>query len=213
MLNTEKNTAAPPASDNMYGKIVLITGGTGGIGRATAEALAGKGATTLIVGRHHETGEAAVTDIKARSGNNAIAFFPADLSSQDEIRQLAQSVTARYPHIHVLINNVGNVQPQRKQTVDGIEMTFALNVLAPFLLTNLLLPALEASVPARIINVNSMVYRYGAGLDWNDLQSRQAYRPMKVYSQAKFANLLLTYEFSRRLTQRRDTRKKRHSKF
>lgn len=200
MLNTEKDTAAPPASDTMHGKVVLITGGTGGIGRATAEALARKGATTLIVGRHRETGEAAVTAIKARSGNNAIAFFPADLSSQDEIRQLAQSVTARYPHIYVLINNVGNVQPQHEQTVDGIEMTFALNVLAPFLLTNLLLPALEASVPARIINVNSMVYRYGAGLDLNDLQSsRQAYRPMKVYSKAKFANLLMTYEFARLL--------------
>jgi len=200
MLNTEKDTAAPPASDNMHGKVVLITGGTGGIGRASAEALAHKGATTLIVGRHRETGEAAVTDIKANSGNNAIAFFPADLSSQNEIRQLAQSVTVRYPHIHVLINNVGNMQPQRKQTADGIEMTFALNVLAPFLLTNLLLPALEASVPARIINVNSMVYRYGAGLDLNDLQSsRQAYRLMKAYSKAKFANLLLTYEFARRL--------------
>ncbi len=199
MLNTEKDTAAPPASGTMHGKVVLITGGTGGIGRATAEGLARMGATTLIVGRHRETGEAAVTDIKARSRNNAIAFFLADLSSQEEIRQLAQSVTARYPHIHVLINNVGNAQPQRKQTVDGIEMTLVLNVLAPFLLTNLLLPALEASVPARIINVNSMVYRYGAGLDWNDLQSRQAYRPMKVYSQAKFANLLMTYEFARRL--------------
>jgi NAD(P)-dependent dehydrogenase (short-subunit alcohol dehydrogenase family) len=199
MLNTEKNMAAPPASDNTHGKVVLITGGTGGIGRATAEALAGKGATTLIVGRHRETGEAAVTALKASSGNNAIAFFPADLSSQDEIRHLAQEVLARYPHIHVLMNNVGNMQPQRTQTVDGLELTFALNVLAPFLLTNLLLPALEASVPARIINVNSMVYRYGAGLDVNDLLSRQAYRPMKVYSQAKFANLLLTYECARRL--------------
>jgi retinol dehydrogenase 14 len=200
MLKAEKDTAAPPASDNMHGKVVLIAGGTGGIGRATAEGLARKGATTLIVGRHRETGEAAVTDIKANSGNNAIAFFPADLTSQNELRQLAQSVTARYPHIHVLMNNVGNVQPQRKQTVDGIEMTFALNVLAPFLLTNLLLPALEASVPSRIINVNSMVYRYGASIDLNDLQSsRQAYRLMKVYSKAKFANLLLTYEFSRRL--------------
>jgi retinol dehydrogenase-14 len=200
MLNTEKDTAAPPASDTIHGKVVLITGGTGGIGRATAETLARKGATTLIVGRHRETGEAAVTDISARSGNNAIAFFPADLSSQDEIRHLAQAVTARYPRIHVLINNVGNVQPQLTQTVDGIEMTFALNVLAPFLLTNLLLPALEASVPARILNVSSMVYRYGAGLDVNDLQSsRQAYRPMQVYSQAKFANLLLTYECARRL--------------
>ena len=200
MLNIKKDTAAPPASDTMSGKVVLITGGTGGIGRATAEALAGKGATTLIVGRHREMGEAAITDIKARSGNNAIAFLPADLSSQDEIRQLAQSVTAHYPHIHVLINNVGNMQPQHKQTVDGIEMTFALNVLAPFLLTNLLLPALEASVPARIIDVNSMVYRYGAGLDLDDLQSsRQAYHPMQVYSKAKFANLLLTYEFARRL--------------
>jgi retinol dehydrogenase-14 len=200
MLNTEKNTAASPASDTMYGKVVLITGGTGGIGRATAEALASKGATTLIVGRHLETGEAAVTEISARSGNNAITFFPADLSSQDEIRHLAQEVLARYPHIHVLMNNVGNVQPQRTQTVDGLELTFALNVLAPFLLANLLLPALLASVPARILNVNSMVYRYGAGLDLNDLQSsRQAYRPMKVYSQAKFANLLLTYECARRL--------------
>lgn len=199
MFNTKKDTAALPASDNMHDKVVLITGGTGGIGRATAEALARKGATTLIVGRHRETGEAAVSEIKDSSGNNAIAFFPADLSSQDEIRQLAQSVTARYAHIHVLMNNVGNVQPQRKQTVDGIELTFALNVLAPFLLTTLLLPTLEASVPARILNVNSMVYRYGAGLDVNDLLSRQAYRPMQVYSQAKFANLLLTYECARRL--------------
>src|SRR5579859_5132731 len=199
MLNTQMKIPVPPASDTMDGKVVLITGGTSGIGRATAEALARLGATTLIVGRHRETGEAAVTEIKANSGNHAIAFFPADLSSQDALRHLAQEVLAQYPHIHVLINNVGNVQPQRTQTVDGIELTFALGVLAPFLLTTLLFPALQASVPARILNVNSMVYRYGAGLDVNDLLSRQAYRPMQVYSQAKFANLLLTYEWARRL--------------
>lgn len=199
MLNIEKETPAPPAAATMQGKVVLITGGTSGIGRATAEALARQGATTLIVGRYRETGEAAVTALKASSGNHAIAFFPADLSSQAEIRHLAQEVQGQYPHLHVLMNNVGNVQPERTQTVDGLELTFALNVVAPFLLTNLLFPVLQASAPARIINVSSMVYRYGAGLDVDDWSSRHAYRPMQVYSQAKFANLLLTYECARRL--------------
>lgn len=199
MLTTEQETQVPPAAATMQGKVVLITGGTSGIGRATAEALARQGATTLIVGRYRETGEAAVTALKASSGNHAIAFFPADLSSQAEIRHLAQEVLARYPHLHVLMNNVGNVQPERTQTVDGLELTFALNVVAPFLLTNLLFPVLQASAPARIINVSSMVYRYGAGLDVDDWSSRHAYRPMQVYSQAKFANLLLTYECARRL--------------
>lgn len=198
MLNTEKKTATP-SSGTMRGKVVLITGGTGGIGRATAGTLAQLGATVLIVGRHEETGRAALAAIRAKSSSDAVRFFPADISSQVEVRQLAQTVMEQYPRLDVLINNVGNWQPQRKETVDGLEMTLALNVLAPFLLTNLLLPVLKASAPARIINVNSMVHRYGAGLNFADLQSRHYYRPMNVYSKAKYANLLFTYELSRRL--------------
>ena len=198
MLNTEKNTATQ-ATGSMRGKVVLITGGTGGIGRATAGTLAQMGATVLIVGRNEDTGRDALAAIRAKSSSDAVRFFPADISSQTDVRQLAQTVMEQYPRLDVLINNVGNWQPKRRETVDGVEMTLALNVLAPFLLTNLLLPTLKASAPSRIINVNSMVHRYGAGLNVADLQSKHYYRPMNVYSKAKYANLLFTYELSRRL--------------
>jgi retinol dehydrogenase-14 len=183
----------------MHGKVCLVTGATGGIGRATAEGLARLGATVIIVSRNLQVGQAAIADIEAQTGNNSLELFLADLSSQAEIHRLAQAVIAKHEHLHVLINNVGNMQTQRRETVDGIELTFALNVLTPFLLTHLLLPLLKASAPARIINVNSTAHRFVSKLNFDDLQATQDYRGMDVYSKAKLANLLFTYELARRL--------------
>ena len=183
----------------MHGKVCLVTGATGGIGRATAEGLARLGATVIIVGRNPQAGQAAIADIAAQTGNNSLELFLADLSSQAELHRLAQAVIAKYEHLHVLINNVGNMQTQRRETVDGIELTFALNVLAPFLLTHLLLPLLKASTPARIINVNSTAHRFVSKVNFDDLQATQDYRGMDTYSKAKLANLLFTYELARRL--------------
>src|SRR6266849_3761347 len=115
----------------MKGRICLITGGTGGIGRQTAEGLAHLGASLIIVGRDQERGERAVSEIQRISGNDGVTFFPADLSSLAEVRRLAQEVTTGYPRLHVLVNDVGNWQTQRRETTDGIELTFALNVLTP----------------------------------------------------------------------------------
>jgi NAD(P)-dependent dehydrogenase (short-subunit alcohol dehydrogenase family) len=183
----------------MKGRICLITGGTGGIGRQTAEGLAHLGASLIIVGRDQERGERAVSEIQRVSGNDGVTFFPADLSSLAEVRRLAQEVTTGYPRLHVLVNDVGNWQTQRRETTDGLELTFALNVLTPFLLTTLLLPTLQDSAPSRIVNVNSTAHRFTSSLNLKDLQSMQFYRPMDVYSRAKLANLLITYELARRL--------------
>jgi NAD(P)-dependent dehydrogenase (short-subunit alcohol dehydrogenase family) len=140
----------------MDGKIILITGANSGIGQATAMALAKMGASVVMVCRDRNKGEIAQTEIITESSNQAVDLMIADLSSQKSIHQLAADFKARYPQLHVLINNAGINLPKRIVTVDGIETQFAVNHLAPFLLTNLLLDVLKASAPARIVNVNSM---------------------------------------------------------
>lgn len=182
----------------MQGKICLITGANSGIGKATALGLARMGATVVLVSRDRARGEQAQSEIKAQSGNPNIDLLLADLSSQKSIRQLADDFKQRYSQLHVLINNAGVFSPRKRLTVDGIDMVFAVNQLAPFLLTNLLLNVLKASAPARIVNVSSDSHEANY-LKLDDLQSEKHYRPMRAYGQSKLALVLFTYELARRL--------------
>jgi len=182
----------------MSGKVCLVTGATSGIGRVTARELAQMDATVVAVGRNRQKGAETVAEIKRRSANDKVEFMQADLSSQESIRDLARTFTAKYDQLQVLVNNAGGVFSKRETTVDGLEMTFALDHLAYFLLTTLLLPVLERSAPARIINVSSGAQGTGK-IDFDDLQGAKRYSGWRAYSQAKLANVLFTYELARRL--------------
>jgi NAD(P)-dependent dehydrogenase (short-subunit alcohol dehydrogenase family) len=182
----------------MQGKVCLVTGANAGIGKATALGLAEMGARVVMVARDRARGEAAQAEIKQKSGNEAVDLLLADLSSQEQIRHLAAEFKRRFPSLHVLINNAGIVPLQRQETVDGLEMQLAVNHLAYFMLTILLLDVLKASAPARIINVSSQVHAWGR-IDLADLQSKKGYDPREAYAQAKLANVLFTYELGRRL--------------
>jgi NAD(P)-dependent dehydrogenase (short-subunit alcohol dehydrogenase family) len=188
----------PTVNPLMQGKVCMVTGATSGIGKATALGLARIGATVVMVSRDRARGEAAQSEIKTKSGNNAVDLLIADLSSQQSIRQLAENFKRNYTQLHVLINNAGVFMLTRRETVDGLEMTFAVDYLAPFLLTNLLLDVLKASAPARIVNVSSESHEAGY-IKMDDLQAKKGYRPMRVYGQAKLALVLFTYELARRL--------------
>ncbi|MFL5700075.1 MAG: SDR family oxidoreductase [Ktedonobacteraceae bacterium] len=188
----------PTGKSSMHGKICMVTGANSGIGKATALALAQMGATVVMVCRDRARGEEARSEITTKSRNNAVDLLLADLSSQQSIRQLVENFKQRYTHLHVLINNAGAAFPGRRETVDGLEMTFAVNYLAPFLLTNLLLDVLKASAPARIVNVSSNSHKSGY-IQMDDLQEEKHYRSMRVYGQSKLAVVLFTYELARRL--------------
>jgi len=182
----------------MRGKVCLVTGGSAGIGKATALGLANMGATVIVVGRDRSRGEAGVTEIKQKSNNDAVDLMLADLSSQASIRRLAEDFKDRYQQLHVLISNAGVFISKRTVTVDGIETTFAVNHLAPFLLTNLLLDVLKASAPARIINITSSGERSGT-INFDDLQGEGRYSGFRAYNQSKLAMILFTYELARKL--------------
>jgi retinol dehydrogenase-14 len=184
-------------SRDMTGRVCVVTGATRGIGRATAEALAQLGAITVLVARRREDGEQVAREIGARAPV-APTVVSADLSSQASIRAAATDLARHYPRVHVLINNAGVIPAHREVTVDGLEMQFAVNHLAYFLLTNLLLPELRTGVPSRIINVSSGAHDR-ARLQFEDLQSEREYQPRAVYSRSKLANILFTYELARRL--------------
>jgi retinol dehydrogenase 14 len=182
----------------MTGKTVLITGGTGGIGRATAVGLASLGARVGITGRDRGRAEKAAAAIARESGNPAVDVFVADLSSQSEVRRLADEVLAGYPRLDVLVNNVGGFSAHRHTTADGLERTIALNHLAPFLLTHLVLERLTASAPARIVNVSSGAQSMG-NIEFDDLMGERRYSGQRAYNQSKLANVMFTYELARRL--------------
>ena len=186
------------SNGGMGGQTVLITGGTSGIGKAAAVALAAMDANVVIVGRNQERGEAAVDEIRARSHNESVELLLADLSVQSEVRRLAEEFQERYDRLDVLANNAGLVQSKRTETPDGIETTLAINHLAPFLLTNLLLERLEQSAPSRVITVSSEAQRWGK-MDFEDMQSRRKYRGFPVYGMTKLANIMFSYEFAERL--------------
>jgi retinol dehydrogenase-14 len=182
----------------MAGKTVLVTGGTGGIGRATAEGLARLGARVGVTGRGITRTQAAAAEIAKVTANPAIDAFAADLSAQAEVRRLAREVLDACPRLDVLVNNVGGFWATRHLTADGLEHTFALNHLSPFLLTNLLLERLTACAPARVVTVSSGAQALGK-IDFDDLQGERAYSGQRAYNQSKLANVMFTYELARRL--------------
>jgi NAD(P)-dependent dehydrogenase (short-subunit alcohol dehydrogenase family) len=177
----------------MEGEVVLITGGTSGIGRAAAT-----GAEVVVTGRSSERGESAVEEIRDTSGNERVSLILADFAVQAEVRGLAEEFRERYDRLDVLVNNAGIVRSKRIETPDGLELTLAVNHLALFLLTNLLLDLLKESAPSRIVTVSSEARR-GAQIDFEDLQSERRYRPFKVYGMTTLANILFTYELAERL--------------
>lgn len=181
----------------MTGRTVLVTGGTGGIGLATAVGLAGMGARIAISGRNRERAQAAARQI-ASAGAGEVDVFVADLSSMAEVRRLADELLARLSVIDVLVNNVGGYWRTRHVSADGLERTFALNHVAPFLLTALLLDRLKASASARVVTVSSNMHALGK-MDFDDLQGERSYSGGRAYNQSKLANLLFTYELARRL--------------
>jgi retinol dehydrogenase-14 len=182
----------------MTGKTVLVTGATSGIGRAAATALASLGARVGITGRDRARAELTAAAIAGASGNPAVDVFVADMSSQADVRRLADEVLATYPRLDVLLNNVGGYWAHRRVTADGHEHTFALNHLAPFLLTSLLLDWLRASAPARIVTVSSGAQSMGK-IDFDDLMGDRGYSGSRAYDQSKLANVMFTYELARRL--------------
>jgi NAD(P)-dependent dehydrogenase (short-subunit alcohol dehydrogenase family) len=182
----------------MTGQVVLVTGATNGIGKVTALELARKGATVVLVGRSESKAQATRDAIRRETGNEQVEVLIADLSSMEEVRGLAAAFEQRYDRLDVLANDAGAMFTSRQETVDGFERTFALNHLAYFLLTNLLLDLLQASAPARIVNVSSDAHQ-NAYIDFDDLQSVHGYNGLRVYGRSKLMNLLFTYELARRL--------------
>ena len=172
-------------------KICMITGATDGIGKASAFLFAEKGATLILIGRNLEKGKKTVSDIIQRTKNSKIEFVQADLSILVNIINLVERFKAKYDHLDILVNNVGGFFSERIETKDGLELTFALNYLCPFLLTNLLLKSLKSSQHARVINLTSSAHRYGK-INFNDLQHTQNFLGLRAYQQSKLAIVLFT---------------------
>jgi NAD(P)-dependent dehydrogenase (short-subunit alcohol dehydrogenase family) len=181
----------------MHGRTCVITGATSGIGRATAIALAEQGATLVLVCRDRQRGEETLAAIAAQTGRRDASLLLGDLAVQRDVRRIAAELLNGDRALHVLINNAGVVNLQRTVTADGIESSFAVNHLAPFLLSNLLLDRLRRSAPARVVTVSSEAHRFGR-LDFDDLGNERHYRFMRVYGQTKLANILFTAELARR---------------
>jgi NAD(P)-dependent dehydrogenase (short-subunit alcohol dehydrogenase family) len=180
---------------------MLLTGATSGIGLAAARELARRGATLLIVARDRSRGEAVLAELKTLAHGAPPRLFLADLSSQTSVRELALQIQESASHLHVLIHNAGVLCLKRQLTAEGLEMTFAVNHLAPFLLTRLLSDPLSAGAPARVVTVASEAHRIGR-IEFDDLQGEHRYRGFHTYAQSKLANLLFTYELSRRFSGR-----------
>ncbi len=184
----------------MAGKTVVVTGANSGIGKATAAALAGAGARTVLTARSETSGREAVADIRRSTGSDDVELVVFDLADLDSVRRGAADLLERCDRIDVLVNNAGLILSERTETKDGFEGTFGINHLGPFLLTTLLLDRIIASAPARIVNVSSTAHRSARrGLDFDDLQSTKRYTGMQAYGRSKLANILFTTELARRL--------------
>lgn len=192
----------------MKDRTVLVTGSTDGIGKATAIELARRGAKVLLHGKDQQKGEMVLDEVRKATGNNSLEFFRADLSSQGQVRSLAEEVIQSQKQLHVLINNAGTFQPQRRLTEDGLEVTFAVNYLAPFILTHELLDllkesalkesVLKESAQSRIVTVASIAH-WNASVNWNNLQGERRYDGFQAYALSKLGNILFTYALARRL--------------
>ncbi len=182
----------------MNGRICIVTGATHGIGRATARALAASGATVLVHGRDLARARAVAEDISRDTGNPEVRFVQADFAQLAQVRRLAQELQSLLPRLDVLINNAAVMAAARARSAEGYDLTFAVNHLAPFLLTNLLLDKLKASVPARVIVVASEAHRR-ATLDFGDLMNAGASGWWTAYERSKLANVLFARELARRL--------------
>ena len=183
---------------DMRGRICLVTGANNGIGKETAVALARMGAALTMTSRHQARGEAALSEVKARSANEAVDLMLCDFASLSSIRSLASRFRERHDRLHVLVNNAGAFNATRSETEDGFETTFGVNHLGYFVLTNLLLDLLRAGAPSRIVNVSSRAH-LGAAMEFADLNSQGKYRGMRAYARSKLANVLFTYELAKRL--------------
>jgi NAD(P)-dependent dehydrogenase (short-subunit alcohol dehydrogenase family) len=186
------------SSTSMHGKTCLVTGATSGIGLVAARELARQGAHVVMVGRNATKTESALAEVRSASGSSTVETLLADLSSQEQVRGLARQFLERHARLDVLVNNAGGLWMKRQLTVDGLEMTFAVNHLAYFLLTHRLLDSLKSSAPARVVNVSSGAHRR-ARLDFDNLQGERGYNGWHQYCRSKLMNLLFTYELARRL--------------
>jgi NAD(P)-dependent dehydrogenase (short-subunit alcohol dehydrogenase family) len=186
-------------SDNprMAQPIILITGSTDGIGKATAQKLMSLDTEVVLHGRDRQKCERVQRELVKITGNTVPDMVIADLSAQDQILQMADDITSRYDRLEVLINNAGTYQPERLLTHDGVEMTFAVNYLAPFLLTRLLFPLLRKSAPSRIVTVASSAHEDVRRIDWDNLPSREHYDAWDSYALSKFADITFTYSLAR----------------
>lgn len=185
---------------NMQNKLCMVTGANSGIGKATAMELAKQEAYVVMVCRDEDKAEKARQDIIEKTGNIGIEVMLADFAYQYEIRELADHFNSKFEELDVLVNNAGMIPSKREETIDGIEKTFAVNHLGPFLLTNLLMDALKSASKARIVNVSSEVHRLGASIfDLSDLQLEQGFTPIKAYGVSKLCNIMFTRELARRL--------------
>ena len=182
----------------MDGKLCMVTGATAGIGYYSALEIARMGASVIIIGRNQEKCISSVKMIQEDTHNQCVEYLCADLSSQAQIRSTTKTFYEQHDHLDVLVNNAGAFFLRRKLSVDGIEMTLAVNHLAYFLLTNLLSDALKASPSARVVNVSSGSH-YNELLDFDGLQFKKFYNPMQAYGRSKLANVLFTYELARRM--------------
>jgi NAD(P)-dependent dehydrogenase (short-subunit alcohol dehydrogenase family) len=182
----------------MTGKTVLVTGSTDGIGRQTAVELAALGADVLVHGRDARRGAAALAAVEAASAGGSAALYLGDLSTVAGVRELGARICAEHARLDVLVNNAGVYSRERRVTGDGLELTFAVNVLAPFVLSRELLPLLRAAAPSRIVNLSSASHWTGE-MHWADLQSAAGYESIAAYDQSKLAVTLFTFELARRL--------------
>jgi len=182
----------------MDDQVVIVTGSNSGIGKATAKALAGMGATVVMAVRNRERGEIVQEEIVEETGNKSVSVMVCDLASRDSIKRFTEEFKKEYDRLDVLINNAGAVFARRRLSVDGIESSMAVNYIGPFLLTRELLPLLEASAPSRIVNVSSGLSG-NAEFDFDDLQRETGYKGMQAYAGSKLMLTTYTLELARRL--------------
>ena len=179
--------------------IILVTGSTSGIGKATARALVQQGAELLLHAHTRKNGRKALDEISNESAGQRPELLIADFAEQEEVQRMASDISSRYSRLDVLINNAGTYNKTRKVTRDGVELTFAVNYLAPFLLTRLLLPLLKKSAPSRIVTVASSAHEDVERIDWENLPGMHRYHAWDAYALSKFADITFTYTLIRRI--------------